>query len=133
MSAPLEHELALSSRSFEKQDNVEFPESIDQLSLLDEGDFKDFLNRAKPLPCNAGLRSGLDIAVLALTRLDEARCLVVGIEIGFESAVIKLARAPSESLAVKSHHATYTGYRGDRIHILRGSFLGATLEWREGT
>lgn len=105
------------------------------LSLAEELDAREMaalMERSMPLACNEGFIAGLALASRAIKGLDAGRCLIVGIEVGFEAATVRLARAPSGCLQIEGHRATYTGPGGDRIHINRGRYLGVTVEWRDG-
>ncbi|MCX7071182.1 MAG: hypothetical protein NTW01_09340 [Gammaproteobacteria bacterium] len=123
---------------------VEFPSGIASEDLLSEADIAGLASSQHRraieaavgvdnpvLPGNSGFAVGLLMAGRALDRLDQARCLVVGIEVGFQSATIRLARPPSAVLNLREERACHTGPRGDRIHVMRTHFMGVTLEWRE--
>jgi len=109
----------------------DFRGDVDPAAELNAQDLLGMLP-SRPLACNEGFITGLALAARAIKGLDAGRCLIVGIDIGFESATVRLARAPSAALQIEGHRATYTGPGGDRIHINRGRYLGATVEWREG-
>lgn len=109
----------------------DFRGDVDPAAELAAEDLVALLPR-RPLACNEGFITGLALATRAITGLDAGRCLIVGIDIGFESATVRLARAPSAGLQIEGHRATYTGPGGDRIHINRGRYLGVTVEWRDG-
>ena len=126
------------------QGRPEFPASIRTDDLLSEADIAALTSAQRrrtiaaavgvenpELPGNSGFATGLVMAGRALDRLDQARCLVVGIEVGFQSATVRLARPPSAVLNLREERACHTGPGGDRLHIMRAHYMGVTLEWRE--
>lgn len=120
--------------------HAEFPAGIGPDELLNEADMAAMAPQRRharigvegpALPGNDGFATGLVMAGRALDALDQARCLVVGIEVGFQSATVRLARPPSAVLNLREERACHTGPGGDRIHIMRAHYMGVTLEWRE--